>query len=45
MVMDNIGLAAAVGLNYLCRHTGEGWGLLAWVRRAGWWPWGSCQES
>ena len=28
MVMDNLGLATAVGLNYLCRHTGEcarGW--------------------
>lgn len=24
MVMDNLGLATAVGLNYLCRHTG-GW--------------------
>lgn len=22
MVCDNLGLAAAVGLNYLCRHTG-----------------------
>lgn len=30
MVVDNVGLAAAVGLNYACRHTGGG-------RALGWW--------